>query len=105
MTTTYTADFWYRHESDTDQSVRTIPQMTSNCTCHEAAIVTAEELREQGYTIQRIDIAKVCPTCEGNGRIAKGKRNAKKPAWMQKWIDCATCHGHGHDGFQTLFTR
>ena len=110
MAHTHSADFWYRHETDTDRSVRAIPQMTMGVDAETEAIAEADRMTRSGYTIQRIDLAATCPHCQGAGRLGKAPKGTRKakignlPAWMLKWTDCPVCKGDGHVSRETVFT-
>jgi len=98
---TYVVEFWYRHASDTDQTVRTHCQMTSFADTLEAVHLTIDGLRRQDYTVQRVRLLMMCATCKGNGRIGhapKGMRKARVktlPWWRVRWEECAACKGQG----------
>lgn len=99
--TDYSVDYWYRHESDDDRTIRTHCQMTGSATSEQAAYREVAELTIAGYTVQRVVMRTDCPACHGAGRIGrppKGTRKAKiskLPAWMLKWSTCRTCRGDG----------
>jgi hypothetical protein len=93
--TNYSADFWYCHETD-PQPIRTHCQMISPAVSEPAVLAEAHRMETQGYIIQKIVLRTLCPTCEGNGRIArrpKGCRKRNLPAWMLHYSDCPTCQG------------
>ena len=95
----FTADFWYRHSSDPDRSVRANPQMLAPVADERAAAKIVAEMREQGYTVQRVLLHATCGTCEGRGRIGKRPKGVRRrkslPSWMLTYHDCAACEGHG----------
>jgi DnaJ-class molecular chaperone len=98
----FSVDYWYRHSSDTDQSLRATPQMCGSAKSEADALKIIAGLQEQDYTVQRAVIHATCNVCEGNGRIGKAPKGTRKakaaklPAWMKTWTECADCNGNGY---------
>lgn len=91
---TFSVDWWYRHESDNEQTIRQHPQMCSAIGSTAELDTTIGEIRSQGYTIQRIELQAICPRCQSNGRIVVRKYKRQPP----KYAECPTCKGDGHVG-------
>lgn len=89
----YNVDYWYRHDSDMDRSVRQHAQMGQRASSTEQIRRTIADLEAQGYTVQRVTFQAVCLHCNGDGRIA-GKRN--RGTVFAKYTDCKPCKGTGH---------
>ncbi len=87
----FRVDWWYRHESDTDQSVRDLWQMTTGAASADDITQEVADLRRQGYAVQRITVHTICPTCKGNARVCV-KTYKRAPA---KYADCKVCSGEG----------
>lgn len=91
----YQVDYWYRHESDPDQSIRDIPQMFAGAPNGEGDILqTIASLRAQGYTVQRVELRAVCARCDGSGRVGKRPKGARRDRpYRPVYVDCAVCDG------------
>jgi hypothetical protein len=109
MTTApYSVDYWYRHESDDDRSVRTHCQMSAsaNSECDVRAEIAA--LQGSGYTVQKAVMRLTCVACGGAGRIGKAPKGTRKtkaaslPAWRLKWSNCVVCRGDGYVDSTTI---
>lgn len=87
-------DWWYRHASDEDQSLRKGAQMHSTAASTAAIETTAREMMAQGYSIQRVTLQPICPQCHSNGRIVVRKYK-RTPS---KYAECPTCGGNGFVG-------
>lgn len=87
----YRVDWWYRHASDEDQSIRQLWQMSSGAKSADDITAECAGLRSQGYTVQRIRVELVCPACRGNARILV-RVFKRKPA---KYAECKVCGGNG----------
>lgn len=90
----YSVDYWYRHESDDDRSVRTHAQMMSRADSSADIAREVQNLQRGGYEVQRIQVHTVCPRCDSNGRYVV-KVYKRSPA---EYADCSVCHGTGHIG-------
>ena len=90
----YRIDTWYRHETDSDRSVRQHPQMCSGAETSGDIVRTVGELKQAGYEVQRVQVQCVCPTCKGNARIL-ARTFKRAPA---RYKDCSTCQGFGTVG-------
>lgn len=90
----FSVDYWYRHSSDDDRSVRDIPQMMARADTYDDIINEVASLRRGDYEVQRIVVHTVCPRCESNGRIVVRKYKRQPP----KYATCGVCKGTGHIG-------
>jgi hypothetical protein len=90
----FTVDYWYRHESDTDRSVRLHPQMMAGAETSGDIHKTIAGLRSGGYEVQRVKVHTVCPKCKSNGRYVV-KVFKRQPA---KYADCVLCGQTGYVG-------
>lgn len=97
----YDVDYWYRHESDADRTIRSICQMSAAARDEAQVRTEIAGLQAQGYEVQKVVMRLVCPTCDGRGRIGripKGMRKAKiatLPNWRLVWTSCGRCMGDG----------
>ena len=90
--------WWYRHESDPDQGRRDLWQMASGCANETEARAEIARMRTQGYVVQRVVMHLVCTVCQGNARIAKRRKNARKDSkgnYAVYYVDCKACQGDG----------
>lgn len=94
----YTALYWYRHESDTDQSLRAMCQMSARAAGEADVRAEVASLQAQDYLVQRVVLQLDCPSCTGAGRIGKRMKGARKDShghYMQVYRTCAVCQGDG----------
>ena len=91
---TFGVEWWYRHESDDDQTIRQFCQMSNAVSSTAEIDAEIASLRAQGYHVQQIKIQAICSRCQSNGRIVVRKFK-RKPA---KYAECPSCHGAGFVG-------
>jgi hypothetical protein len=93
----YQADYWYRHESDDDRTIRHHCQMTGPVQDATAPMREITSLQAGGYIVQRVELYALCSRCQGTGRIGKRPKGVRKttvlPSWRLTWVECPTCHG------------
>lgn len=91
----YQVDYWYRHESDPDQSIRDIAQMLSGAPNGQTDILqTIANLQAQGYIVQRVELYAVCSRCDGSGKVGKRPKGARKDRpYRPVYVDCTVCEG------------
>ena len=97
----YTVEYWYRHESDADQSIRAQAQMSAGADSEADVHAECSRMRAQGYSMQKAIMRLDCTTCNGTGQITvrpKGMRRkvaATAPYWRLGHRSCAVCRGDG----------
>lgn len=94
----YQSLWWYRHASDTDQSIRTCWQMAMGANTEADILHEAARMYAQGYRVQRVVLQLVCTTCAGNARLAKRRKNARKDSrgnYAVYYVECKACQGDG----------
>lgn len=93
----YQADYWYRHESDADRSVRDVPQMMAPVDDATAPALEIQRLQARGYTVQKVELYALCARCDGAGRVGKRPKGVHKatvlPSWRLVWVTCPVCKG------------
>ena len=87
----YAVDYWYRHETDPDQSTRQYAQMLAGATTGGDIASEIARLRKLGYHVQRAVVYTICPRCHSNARMLAKTYKTRPP----KYVDCPSCEGKG----------
>jgi hypothetical protein len=104
--TAYSAEYWYRHESDPDTAQRDGCQMSGPAPEGEESVLSEiARLETQGFHVQQANLLTTCEACQGAGRIGRRRKGARKDSrgqWAQTWTTCQVCGGAGSTASQRI---